>query len=390
MMEPDGSFKDKISFELEKNATADRECRHVGMLSVKTANRSVEDALKMPDPVDLYHGLLNEGEVACLFADSNAGKSIFAVQMGDWISRYRKVLYVDCELSEKQFQLRYTNRELGFRYVFSDHFYRAEIDPMHIGIQNYEEAIIKDIEEAALQTDARIVIIDNLTYLCNSSEKGDVAGLFMMKLIALKKKHTLTLLIISHTPKRNLSNPITQNDLAGSKKLYNFFDNVFAIGQSAQDKRIKFVKQVKVRAGEYLYDSDNVIVYEITNDGGYVHFLHKGYGKEAEHLRDKTEEDDALTRSNIQSLHREGKSVREIADLVSLSKTTVHRIITREKEKETVSLGDAVPSRDAGQAGQTGQCGTVPGVVGQYEAMAAVAERRDPFVFDISENLDFL
>ena len=33
MMEPDGSFKDKISFELEKNATAERECRHVGMLS---------------------------------------------------------------------------------------------------------------------------------------------------------------------------------------------------------------------------------------------------------------------------------------------------------------------------------------------------------------------
>jgi predicted ATP-dependent serine protease len=389
MMEPDGSFKDKISFELEKNATAERECRHVGMLSVKTANRSVEDALKMPDPVDLYHGLLNEGEVACLFADSNAGKSIFAVQMGDYISRYRKVLYVDCELSEKQFQLRYTNKEMGYRHVFSDNFYRAEIDPMHIGIQNYEEAIIKDIEEAALQTDARIVIIDNLTYLCNSSEKGDVAGLFMMKLIALKKKHTLTLLIISHTPKRNLSNPITQNDLAGSKKLYNFFDNVFAIGQSAQDKRIKFVKQVKVRAGEYLYDSDNVIVYEITNDGGYVHFLHKGYGKEAEHLRDKTEEDDALTRSNIQSLHREGKSVREIADLVSLSKTTVHRIITREKEKETVSLGDAVPSRDAGQAGHVGQDGTLADAAGQCVPQPDEPDPGGSFVFDLYDNFEF-
>jgi hypothetical protein len=273
--------------------------------------------------------------------------------------------------------------------VFSDNFYRAEIDPERIGIQNYEEAIIKDIEEAALQTGARIVIIDNLTYLCNSSEKGDVAGLFMMKLIALKKKHALTLLIISHTPKRNLSNPITQNDLAGSKKLYNFFDNVFAIGQSAQDKRIKFVKQVKVRAGEYLYDSDNVIVYEITNDEGYVRFLHKGYGKEAEHLRDKSEEDDALTRSNIRSLHKEGKSVREIADLVNLSKTTVHRIITREKEKETVPLGDAVPSRDAGQVGQAGQDGTRADAAEQEGTRPVVAEQRDSFVFDIYDNFEF-
>jgi len=184
----------------------------------------------------------------------------------------------------------------------------------------------------------------------------------VMKLIALKKKHSLTLLIISHTPKRNLSNPITQNDLAGSKKLYNFFDNVFAIGQSARDKRIKFVKQVKVRASEYVYDSDNVIVYEITNEDGYVRFLHKGYGKEAEHLKDKTEDDEFSTHSNILALHKEGKTVREIADLVERSKTSVHRIIAREKMKEGLPPAEGVPGGDAGhlgQVGQAGQCGTL-------------------------------
>jgi len=375
-MGADDSFTDKISLELEKNSSVNYDCKHVGMLSIKTANKSVEDALKMPDPVDLYYGLLNEGEVACLFADSNAGKSIFAVQMGDYISRHRRVLYVDCELSEKQFQLRYTSKELGFRYVFSDNFYRAEIDPEHIGIHNYEEAIIKDIEAAALQTGSKIVIIDNLTYLCNSSEKGDVAGLFMMKLIALKKKHFLTLLIISHTPKRNLSNPITQNDLAGSKKLYNFFDNVFAIGQSAKDKRIKFVKQVKVRASEYIYDSDNVIIYEITNEDGYVHFLHKGYGKESEHLRERTEDDISQNHTNIMTLHKDGKSVREIADLVNMSKTTVHRIIMQEKRKEELLQDDSVPSSDVGQVGQ----------MGQGDSLFNEPEDEDSFVFELEEN----
>ena len=71
--------------------------------------------------------------------------------------------------------------------------------------------------------------------------------------------------------------------------------------------------------------------------------------------------------------------MREIADLVNLSKTTVHRIITREKEKEPVPLGDAVPSRGAGQAGQAGQCGT----------LADAADERDPFIFDLCENFDF-
>ena len=74
-MGAEDSFTDKISLELEKNSIVINDCRHVGMLSIKTANKSVEDALKLPDPVDLYYGLLNDGEVACLFADSNAGKS---------------------------------------------------------------------------------------------------------------------------------------------------------------------------------------------------------------------------------------------------------------------------------------------------------------------------
>ena len=106
-----------------------------------------------------------------------------------------------------------------------------------------------------------------------------------------------------------------------------------------------------------MYDSDNVIVYEITNEDGYVRFLHKGYGKEAEHLKDKTEDDEYSTHSNILALHREGKSVREIADLVDRSKTSVHRIISREKMKEGLSPAGTVPCGDAGQLGQVGQCG---------------------------------
>jgi hypothetical protein len=138
-----------------------------------------------------------------------------------------------------------------------------------------------------------------------------------------------------------------------------------------------------------MYDSDNVIVYEITSEDGYVRFLHKGYGKESEHLRDKSEEDESQARSYILTCHREGKSVREIADLVNLSKTTVHRIITREKEKETVPLGDAVPSRDAGQAGQAGQDGTLADAAGQCVPPPEEPDPEGSFVFDLYDNFEF-
>ena len=110
-------------------------------------------------------------------------------------------------------------------HQFPETLIRAEINPSKMDMKNFEEQIINDIERASQQAAADTIMIDNLTYLCNSSEKGDQAGIFMMKLMNLKMKYNWSLLIIAHTPKRNMTNPITQNYLAGSKKLYNFFDS---------------------------------------------------------------------------------------------------------------------------------------------------------------------
>jgi len=244
---------------------------------------------------------------------------------------------MDCELSDKQFQLRYYDVENNIRHIFPDGLIRAEIDPEAISMDNYEDTIIKNIEDAALVTNSSVIIIDNLTYLCNASDKGEAAGIFMMKLMQLKKKHNFSILIIAHTPKRNLANPITQNDLAGSKKLYNFFDSVFAIGKSYKDNCLRYVKQVKVRAGEYRYDSDNVLIYEIVSDRGFLHFEHIGYAQEKEHL--KEDEDNAANAQlaiNVTELRKEGKSIREIAGELGITKSKVERIIKRTNDNTSL------------------------------------------------------
>lgn len=335
----------QITAEIEANSGAN----HIGMLKLRTANKAIRDAALRPDPEDLFNGLWYEGEVCCLFADSNVGKSIFAVQMADEIARTRKVLYVDCELSDKQFQLRYTDRETGVLHAFPDNLIRAEINPAKMDMKNFEEQIINDIEVAAQQTASDTIMIDNLTYLCNSSEKGDQAGIFMMKLMNLKMKYNWSLLIIAHTPKRNMTNPITQNDLAGSKKLYNFFDSVFAIGKSARDERLRYVKQVKVRAGEYLYGSDNVIVYEIEHEGDNVRFAFKEFAKESDHLKENTEHEKQSQLEQAQALKAEGKTLREIAAALGMSKSSVDRML------KSVPV---VPSVPRGKSGTSGTDGT--------------------------------
>ncbi len=318
-----------ITLEIEK---AER-TSSVGILTIKTANQTVEEASRRPNPRQLYLELWHEGEVCCLFADSNLGKSIFAVQMADKIAREQNVLYVDCELSDKQFQMRYSNQETSERHIFPEGLFRAEINPYAIGSSNYEESIIADIEAAAAKLRCRVIIIDNLSYLCNSSDKGVDAGLFMMKLMNLKKKCGLSLLVIAHTPKRDLSSPITQNHLAGSKKLYNFFDSVFAIGQSAQDKKLRYIKQVKVRAGAFRYDENNVLVYEVEKLQGFLCFSMKGSATEKEHLRIK-ENQEAIDRdTRIMELSKKGLSCREIAQETGLGKSTVSDILRRTQDE---------------------------------------------------------
>lgn len=332
-----------ISEAIDSATSAD----NIGMLTVKTANVTLTDASRRPNPEPLYHELWYEGEVCCLFSDSNLGKSIYAVQMAEEIAVIQKVLLVDCELSDKQFQLRYTDTDTNILHQFPEGLYRAEINPMALDVKDYEEKILQHIEEAMLKLGCKVAIIDNLTYLCNSSDKGVDAGIFMMKLMNLKKRYGWSLLIIAHTPKRALSSPITQNDLAGSKKLYNFFDSVFAIGKSAKDERLRYVKQLKVRAGEYRYGADNVMVYEIVKTEGYVHFVFKEFASEYSHLREPSEQDNNTQRNNILELVKEGKSYRDIAATLGVSKSLVGKIVSKASSLSTVNGKDAVSTVDS-------------------------------------------
>ena len=329
----------------------------IGVMSIKTANRTILEASLLPTPRALWDSFWYEGELSCLFADSNVGKSILAVQIADRIARTDNVLYLDFELSEKQFQLRYTS-EHGKPYTFPERLYRVSLDCNSLLEADFEEAIMGGIEQMALQTGCKIFIVDNLTYLCCAMEKGDAAGRLMIQLNNLKKKYGLSVLVLAHTPKRSLDCPITSNDLAGSKRLYNFFDSVFAIGKSAQDGGLRYVKQLKVRYGTFSHDADNVIIYEIEKVDAFLQFVFRGYSTEKEHLKKLGDNESSQRACQILQLSRSGKSVREIASQVNCGKSTVSRIIQSNRKVEESAV-PSVPLSQPGENGTVGQYGTV-------------------------------
>ncbi len=300
----------------------------VGMFSIKSANQTIQEAALRPNPIELFSCFWYEGEACCLFADSNVGKSIYAVQIANQIAQNQTVLYFDFELSDKQFQLRYTN-EKGKLYDFAKNLYRLEINVETYELQNIEEAVINDLEKAAIRTGAKVLIIDNLTFLCSASEKTEVAGAFMIKLLALKRKYNLSILVLAHTPKRSLTSPITQNSLAGSKRLINFFDSSFAMSKSIKDSYLRYIKQIKVRHGSFTHDDDNVVVCSIEKENSFLCFKTIGYATEREHLAEPKENDDAELIANIKKLHLEGKSYRDIALELGTSLGKVQRTIKK-------------------------------------------------------------
>lgn len=298
------------------------------MFIVKTANQTVYEASLLPKPESLWDAFWFDGELCCLFADSNIGKSILAVQIAEEIAQTKKVIYFDFELSDIQFYLRYKDKNDKL-YKFQDNFYRAVINLESLLTDNIEESIIDAIANVVIEHQANVIIIDNITFINSATEKGDIAGKVMIDLTMLKVKHNLSILVLAHTPKRSLTKPITQNDLAGSKRLFNFFDSCFAIGKSAKDSCLRYIKQLKVRNGPFTYDEDNVIIYTINKSGSFLGFELVGYATEKEHLKELSDKDIFQEIQTVKELAKKGMSYRKIAKKLEISKSKVERILKK-------------------------------------------------------------
>ena len=322
--------------------------RH-GLFKIDTASNYIKEAALRPIPKQLFGELWFEGELCILFADTGVGKSILAVNICHQISSRQniisglqteilpsKVLYFDFELSDKQFQVRYSDENGENGFGFNDNFKRLEFDsdaepPNQM---KYEDFVIYSIGEAIRQEMPKVVIIDNITFLSTDNEKAKGALPLMKELKRLKQKHDVSMLVLAHTPKRDYYKPLSRNDLAGSKMLINFCDSSFAIGESCNDKHLRYIKQIKVRNTEMVYDKSNVILCKIDKpDNNLLQFQFIDYDNEQRHLKEfeVRQEEDLL--SQIITLHDdELLSFRDIEKKLKLSYSKVYRMYQKHKE----------------------------------------------------------
>lgn len=319
---------------------------------VKSANEWMQQAKTKPVARRLLGELWFEGEVCMLFADTNVGKSILAVQAADAISRGKsvgplkvdcepqKVVYFDFELTEKQFEARFSERdenETETRNAFEFHrnFYRAEINPETAdlkGFTRFEDFLSHSLDVTIVQTGAKVLIIDNLTYLRDETENARNALPLMKFLKELKQRHGISILALAHTPKRDSTKPLSRNDLQGSKMIINFCDSSFAIGESHRYIGTRYIKQIKARNTEIIYHDQNVLLARIVKDVNFLRFDFSETAVEADHLRVKNDKDMAEIVLRAKELSRQGMSNRKIGEVLGVTHVTVSRYLKRASE----------------------------------------------------------
>lgn len=300
----------------------------------RTGQQRLKDAIMQAPIQKLVGEIWFSNELHILFADTGVGKSIFAVTIGDALSKGGNVLflenecdplnvlYYDFELSDRQFMKRYSN-ELGDCYPLSNSLYIDNIDFVELykidtGV-SMEQALFKKIRYDIQSLGINVLIIDNLTYLkTQTTQSTDIALELMRELNQLKKEFNLSILVLAHTPKLDTYTPLSLNSLAGSKHISNFADSVSAIGRSVQGSEIRYIKQVKPsRSAEMVYDSENVITCKLEKNDAILTFIFLSFDSERSHLKQIIVDDERNQMiEEAYKLVKQGKKYAEIAEII--------------------------------------------------------------------------
>jgi hypothetical protein len=311
-------------------------------------NEWLKGASSRPKPMPLFGPFWTSGEIALVFGDTGLGKTILAMQIANDIANGKsttglelglsgRVDYFDFELSDVQHFGRYSNEDRSKSFAFSENLHRLEIDlsvfqPAIDLDEDWEIALLDQIDKQIGESEGRIIVIDNITWLSRETDRGKFALPLMQRLSALKKERDLSMLIACHTPKRDETRPITVNDLAGSKILANFADSIFAIGKSSIDSGRRYLKQIKSRSAEKVYDTDSVAVFDLhkSQSDCFLGFAYVDTQPERLHLKEFSQREHAKRIEQAKELKAQGHSIREIAKNVGVSVSTAHKYVNAE------------------------------------------------------------
>jgi RecA-family ATPase len=286
------------------------------------------------------------GELAILFADTGTGKSILATQIAQSIASgipiepfgletpAQRVAYFDLELSQEQFDRRYSHDDdtRPAKFPFHRNLIRNAPHP-HVerpdAFKDETQFITSSMVEFIEFSKAKVVIVDNMTWLNNSAQIGNSAPRLMKALSRLRQRLDLSILVLAHTPKRRLRSPLTENDIQGSKLIADYADAIFALGSSRKGTDIRYLKSVKRRHTK-ADDPDRTATLLLEKDVCWLSFRFEDHSDERDHIgwmSSAREPERMILIEKILELEKQGLSQRQIGLKLGVSASTVNRCL---------------------------------------------------------------
>lgn len=217
----------------------------------------------IPAPSTLWHGLWNEGEIACLFGDPNIGKSLLANQIANEAAAMgHQVLYVDFENPDIHFHSRYTSKEETFVGNYGNiHYVGLRFDTAHSASYTIEQKF-QAIQDAILVHRTPVVIIDDISHIL-PAKFSERSQSILHQLRHLAQNWHVAILVLAHTRYHRPDTPLSITHLAGSREFSFAFDSIFALGKVTNELPATdgealvpthYIRQFKARAAAITYD----------------------------------------------------------------------------------------------------------------------------------------
>lgn len=212
-----------------------------------------------------------------MFGPPASGKSIFAVQLGDALSRgngllgfrhprgRRRVLYVDLKHTDEQFQMRCTHDVFPRRHRFPRNLYRdrppADTD-LYEWLRSYVAA-----------NKVRTVIIDDLSAVRKTNDGTRETLRLMRRLRELRDELGVSILVITDSAPPKRGTVVSETDLGRSRVLCSVADSVFAIGRGLKHVGDHYFLQVRARNARIFWTVKNApMSFVYRTDAGLLAF----------------------------------------------------------------------------------------------------------------------
>lgn len=292
----------------------------------------------------LFYPLFRERQLGCIFGKTGQGKSIITLDIANQIAsgktywegefkvdkKPQNVLYIDFELGGEILMKRYKNKDI------SKNLYIHCVDNFeynkYIGINNKINVKLENslnyIEKLSEKYNSKVIFIDNLSNIADQVEQATDAEMFVNELYGRVKHKKITIILIAHTPKIPNNVIIELNHLKGSSTLSKTFGSVIAFNKT-KEKNISYIKQVKYRSEECIYDEENVGMFEFNKNDFSLKYI--GVDDENNLIEQKkigrpTKYDDVIKYDVLYDIEENNLSYRKIQDKYSISRGTIMNI----------------------------------------------------------------